>query len=138
MDLTRTARRGSAVFATLAAGALLTMVSPSAVHASGSRDSDHDGMPNRWEVAHHLDPHRANASGDPDRDGLRNLGEFRHSTAPHSDDSDDDGVEDGDEVHDGCTATDPTDADTEDNCQGDDDVPGDGGTDGLVVHYVVR
>jgi hypothetical protein len=158
MNLTLTARRGSAVLATLAAGALLTLVSPSAVHASGARDSDHDGMPNRWEVAHHLDAHRANASGDPDRDGLRNLGEFRHSTAPHSDDSDDDGVEDGDEVHDGCTATDPTDADTdddgtedtdgdgiddadddtEDNCQGDDDVPDASGSDDFTVHYVVR
>jgi hypothetical protein len=162
MDLTLTARRGSAICASLAAGALLTLASPSMSHASGARDSDHDGMPNRWEVRHHLDPHRANAAGDPDRDGLRNLGEFRHGTAPHRSDSDDDGIEDGPEVHDGCTATDQTDADTdgdgiedgaedtdgdgiddaedttEDNCQGDEDVPGGSGGDGFVVHYVVR
>jgi hypothetical protein len=136
MDLTLTARRGSAICASLAAGALLTLASPSMSHASGARDSD--------------------------RDGLRNLGEFRHGTAPHRSDSDDDGIEDGPEVHDGCTATDPTDADTdgdgiedgaedtdgdgiddaedttEDNCQGDEDVPGGSGGDGFVVHYVVR
>ena len=145
MDLTTTARRGSAVVASLAAAGLLTLASPSTVHASGARDSDHDGMPNRWEVAHHLNPHHANAKGDPDHDGLKNLGEFRHGTRPHNSDSDDDGVEDGDEVHDGCSSTDPTDSDTdgdgtedgqedtdgdgiddanddsEDNCQGDDD-----------------
>ena len=133
MDLTTTARRGSAVVASLAAAGLLTLASPSTVHASGARDSDHDG--------------------------LKNLGEFRHGTRPHNSDSDDDGVEDGEEVHDGCSSTDPTDSDTdgdgtedgqedtdgdgiddanddsEDNCQGDDDMQGNGGD--VVAHYVV-
>ena len=89
------------MLASLAAGGLLTLASPAAVHAAvhhGVRDSDHDGMPNRWELAHHLNPHHANANADPDRDGLRNLGEFRHGTRPHSSDSDDDGMDDGDEV----------------------------------------
>src|SRR5215471_6597827 len=34
------------------------------------RDSDHDGMPNRWEIRMGLNPHRANAKGNPDQDGL--------------------------------------------------------------------
>ena len=85
-------------------------------------------MPNRWEVAHHLNPHHANANGDPDHDGLNNIGEFRHGTRPHSRDTDDDGVEDGDEVHDGCTSTDPTDSDTDNDGaeDGQEDTDGDG------------
>ncbi|HEY0903672.1 MAG TPA: hypothetical protein VGE14_07275, partial [Marmoricola sp.] len=79
-------RRGvAAVAAGLAAiAAPLALGSPSS--AQTPRDSDHDGMPNRWEVAHHLDAHRANAGGDPDRDGLRNLGEFRRGLDPQDQD----------------------------------------------------
>jgi hypothetical protein len=122
------ARRGSAIVASLATAALITLGGTGSVHASGSRDSDHDGMPNRWEVAHQLNAHRANASGDPDHDGLRNLGEYRHSTRPHDADTDDDGDEDGSEVHDGCDSTDPTDADTDDDGteDGQEDADGDG------------
>ncbi len=164
MSITTHARRGTAIVASLGAAALLTLGTASTGSASGSRDSDHDGMPDHWEITHHLDPHRANAKGDPDRDGLSNLGEFRHGTRPHNDDTDDDGIEDGPEVHDGCLATDPTDADTdddgtedgqedtdgdgvddaqdqvEDNCQGDDDLPGGHGGDGVraPVLYVMR
>jgi Bacterial TSP3 repeat len=166
MTLTTTARRGSAIIASLATTSLLTLASSGAVHATGTRDSDHDGMPNRWEIRHNLNPHKANAHGDPDQDGLSNLGEFRHGTAPHQSDSDGDGIEDGPEVHDGCTATDPTESDSdgdgiedgqedtdgdgiddaqdnnEDNCQGDDDMPGSGdgsgsGSDRVVLQYVV-
>jgi hypothetical protein len=150
MTLLTTARRGTAVAASLGAAALLPLTTQSVTHAAGSRDSDHDGMPDRWEIRHHLDPHRANARGNPDHDGLANLGEFRHGTRPHDADTDGDGEDDGDEVHDGCASTDPTDSDTdddgvedgqedtdgdgidnadddsEDNCQGDDD----GGSDG--------
>jgi hypothetical protein len=168
MDLTTTVKRSSAVLASLAAGGLLTLASPAAVHAAGQpgvRDSDHDGMPNRWELRHDLDPHHANANADPDRDGLRNLGEFRHGTRPHRSDSDGDGMDDGDEVQDGCLSTDPTDADTdddgvedgledadddgidnaedetEDNCDADEDLGDDAGDDNptaVVALYVVR
>jgi hypothetical protein len=164
MDIVTTARRGSAIAAALAAASLLTLGSPVAVHAAGHhgfRDSDHDGMPNRWEIRHHLNAHHFNARANPDRDGLRNLGEFRHGTLPHDSDSDNDGIDDGDEVEDGCEATDPTDADTdddgiedgqedtdddgiedaddevEDNCDGDEDVADDDVT-GAVAFYVVR
>jgi hypothetical protein len=145
MTFYSTARRGTAIVASLGAAALLTLGSQAMTHASGSRDSDHDGMPNRWEVRHNLDPHHANATGNPDHDGLKNVGEFRHGTKPHDSDSDGDGEDDGDEVHDGCTSTDPTDPDTdgvdnsedesEDNCQGDDDSQDD---DRAPVTYVVR
>src|SRR5215216_6220390 len=67
--------------------------------AAAARDSDGDGMPNRWEVAHDLNPHRANGRFDADHDGLRNIGEFRRSTRPHDRDTEDDGIDDGDEVH---------------------------------------
>ncbi len=122
------ARRGSAIVASLATAALITLGGTGTVHAAGSRDSDHDGMPDRWEVAHHLDAHRANAKGDPDHDGLTNLGEFRHGTRPHNADTDGDGDEDGSEVHDGCSSTDPTDADTDNDGidDGQEDADGDG------------
>jgi hypothetical protein len=64
------------------------------------RDRDHDRMPDRWERAHHLSTKKKNAKRDPDRDGLSNLGEFRSKTRPHDADSDNDGVEDGDEDRD--------------------------------------
>jgi hypothetical protein len=166
MDIIATARRGTAIAASLAAASLLTLGSAATVHAAGHhgfRDSDHDGMPNRWEIRHNLNPHHANARGNPDRDGLSNLGEFRHGTKPHDADTDNDGIDDGDEVEDGCEATDPTDADTdndgiedgqedtdndgiedaddevEDNCAGDEDVADDdGGLTSAIAFYVVR
>ena len=71
-------RAATAVLAALASAGLLS--SP----ASGlaAPDSDGDGMPNRWELRHDLNPHRANARRDADQDGLRNLGEYRHDTDP--------------------------------------------------------
>ena len=92
--LTSTAGRAAAVTAALAAAGVFGMTGPA---TGASRDSDHDGMPNRWEVAHHLDAHRANARGNPDRDRLSNLAEFRHHTNPRDADTDNDGTEDGNE-----------------------------------------
>lgn len=66
--------------------------------SAASRDADHDGMPNRWENAQGLDSHKANAAGDPDRDRLSNLAEYRHGAEPKDEDSDNDGIDDGDEV----------------------------------------
>lgn len=65
--------------------------------AAGRRDSDHDGMPNRWERAHGLNPFKANANANPDHDGLVNVGEYTFGTDPLESDSDGDGIVDGDD-----------------------------------------
>jgi hypothetical protein len=93
----------------LAAGLLLALAIAVPSASSAVRDSDRDGMPNRWERAHDLNPYVANAAGDPDRDGLVNLREYRHGTDPRREDSDRDGVDDRDEVV--AFGSDPRDAD---------------------------
>jgi hypothetical protein len=65
-----------------------------------ARDRDHDKMNDRWEARHGLNTHRNDAKGDLDKDGLKNLGEFRARTNPRDADSDNDGIEDGDEDRD--------------------------------------
>jgi hypothetical protein len=62
-----------------------------------SRDRNHDRLPDRWERAHHLSLKVKQAKRDQDRDGLNNRGEFRAKTDPRDEDSDDDGIDDGDE-----------------------------------------
>ena len=61
-------------------------------------DTDGDGMPDAWEVAHGLNPLVNDAAGDPDGDGLTNLQEMLHGTDPWRADSDDDGLNDYEEV----------------------------------------
>jgi hypothetical protein len=92
------------------------------------RDSDHDGMPNRWEIRMGLNPHRANAKGNPDHDGIVNLREYRLGTDPEDADTDDDGIDDGDEASDCTPSTDPTNEDTDGDGIGDgqEDSDGDG------------
>ena len=61
------------------------------------RDRNHDRLPDRWERAHHLSLKVKQAKRDQDRDGLDNRGEFRARTNPRDADTDNDGIEDGDE-----------------------------------------
>jgi len=69
-----------------------------------SLDSDNDGMPDWWEIAHGLDPFSNDANLDLDGDGLSNLQEYQLGTDPSNTDTDGDGLSDGWEA---AHATDP-------------------------------
>lgn len=73
--------------------ALLAALSGSATAA----DRNDDRIPDRWELRNGLSLDVSQTHRDPDRDGLENLSEFRSGTDPLEEDSDTDGVEDGDE-----------------------------------------
>ena len=75
-----------------ALAAIMVLASP-----SQARDRNHDKIPDRWERAHHLSLKVKQTRRDQDRDGLRNRAEFRAQTDPRDPDSDNDGIEDGDE-----------------------------------------
>jgi len=58
-------------------------------------DYDHDGLPDRWELANGLDPFTPGETFlDPDKDGLTTIDEYEFNTNPNSDDSDGDGQKD--------------------------------------------
>ncbi len=62
-------------------------------------DTDGDGMPDVWEIAHGLNPLVNDAYGDLDNDGLPNIMEFILGTDPQNPDTDGDGLKDGDEYY---------------------------------------
>jgi hypothetical protein len=88
----RRGRIGSLLAMALGALALLAMPAMAA-----AKDHNHDRIPDRWEKRHHLSLTVNQAHRDQDGDHLRNLGEFRAGDNPRDDDSDDDGVLDGEE-----------------------------------------
>jgi hypothetical protein len=96
---------------TLAACAAAVLAIPAGA-AAKSHDRNHDGLPDRWERAHHLSLRVNQAHRDQDHDGLSNRREFRLGTNPRRADSDRDGLRDGAEV---ATGNDPRDRDSDDN-----------------------
>jgi hypothetical protein len=88
----RRARLGSLLAMALGALALLAMPATAA-----AKDRNHDRIPDRWEKRHRLSLKVNQAGHDQDGDHLRNLGEFRAGDNPRDDDSDDDGIMDGEE-----------------------------------------
>ena len=82
----------SAALAALAFALFMILAGPAA-----ARDRNDDRIPDRWEKRHHLSLKVKQAKRDQDGDGLRNRGEFKAGLDPRDDDSDNDGIEDGDE-----------------------------------------
>ena len=90
-----------------------------------TNDTDSDGMPDDWEIKYidKLDPTVNDSAEDPDKDDLINSEEYENpinyddnnSTDPTKKDTDNDGIEDGEEVIDGEDGfiTDPTMFDTD-------------------------
>jgi hypothetical protein len=106
---------------------LLSGVAASA--SAAGTDADRDGIPNRWERTHGMNPFRAADAGqDFDRDGLANVREYRLGSLLRDEDTDNDGHDDGDEVTDGYRNTDVDDSDTNSNGtrDGDEDSDRDG------------
>jgi pectate lyase len=58
---------------------------PSPAPGLAPPDADQDGMPDAWELQHHLDATAANDCwADPDQDGYGNLEEYLNGTDPHA------------------------------------------------------
>lgn len=87
------ARLGMTWFA-LALGALALLAMPS---LAAAKDRNHDRIPDSWEKRRHLSLNTNQARLDQDRDHLRNRAEFLAGDNPRDDDSNDDGVMDGQE-----------------------------------------
>jgi hypothetical protein len=65
--------------------------------AAKKGDRNRDRIPDRWERRHGLSLKVNQARRDQDHDGLRTRAEYLARTDPRDDDSDNDGVEDGEE-----------------------------------------
>ena len=79
----RPARRSAALGLAVALAASIALASPA---AAKPRDTDRDGMPDRWEKAHGLNWRKPNAKGDADRDGIPNIREFKLGLDPRKPD----------------------------------------------------
>jgi hypothetical protein len=75
-------------------GALALLALPS---LAAAKDRNHDHISDRWEKRHHLSLHVNQAGRDQDRDHLDNRGEFKADDNPRDEDTDNDGVMDGNE-----------------------------------------
>ncbi len=88
-------RRGSlGGLLVVALGAIALLALPG---VAAAKDRNHDRIPDRWEKRHRLSLKVDQAGRDQDHDHLSNLAEFRAGDNPRDDDSDNDGVVDGEE-----------------------------------------
>lgn len=77
-----------------------------------SPDTDGDSLPDAWEILYNsTEPCRFDSNADPDGDNLTNLMELLHQTNPDLNDTDGDGLSDGEEVL--IYGTDPLNTDTD-------------------------
>ncbi len=83
----------------LAAGmlAIAASLALSSVAGAHTGDRNRDRIPDRWEARHHLSLKVNQARRDPDRDGLDNRGEYKAGLDPRDSDTDNDGIDDGNE-----------------------------------------
>jgi hypothetical protein len=79
----------------LAAGVVTLAIAAVTAGPASAADRNHDRIPDRWEVKNDLSLSQNQARKDQDRDGLRNRGEFEGNMDPHDADTDGDGVDDG-------------------------------------------
>ncbi|HEX3734708.1 MAG TPA: hypothetical protein VHU86_06080 [Solirubrobacterales bacterium] len=82
------------VLLAMALGVLALLALPS---LAAAKDRNHDRIPDRWEKRHHLSLKVNQDRRDQDGDHLDNRGEFQAGDNPRNDDSDGDGVMDGNE-----------------------------------------
>jgi hypothetical protein len=85
---------GARVLLVLALGAAAVLA---LAGVASAKDRNHDRIPDRWEHRNHLSLQVNQAGRDQDHDGLRNLAEFRTGNDPRNNDSDNDGIDDGEE-----------------------------------------
>jgi hypothetical protein len=79
---------------------------------NNTTDQDDDDIPDFWEELYDLDPQDPSDAGlDNDEDGLTNLQEYQYNTNPLIQDSDGDGIDDGEEVE--SYSTNPSNPDTD-------------------------
>jgi hypothetical protein len=88
------AKRGIRTALAAALGVIALVALPA---GAAAKDRNHDHIPDRWERHHHLSLQLNQSQRDQDGDQLPNRGEFLAGDNPHSADSDNDGVEDGEE-----------------------------------------
>jgi hypothetical protein len=121
--------------------AVISAFAPAGADARPAADSNHDRIPDRWEIRHHLSLRVQQTFRNQDHDELFNLYEVRSGSSPRLSDTDGDGVRDGLEDPDGDTLTNaqeqylhlhPRKADTDGD--GIDDGAGDSDEDGVSNH----
>ena len=79
----------------LASACAMVLAFPASGMARSHGDRNRDGIPDRWEHAHHLSLKVNQAKRDQDHDGLRNKAEFMAGDNPRDADTDNDGIKDG-------------------------------------------